>query len=62
MNINKRLSNIENVLHKKGEVICRLTGDNGEYPERDDDIKKNRNVVLISVPGISYEELRKWAK
>lgn len=62
MNIGKRISNIENNLNKSGEVVFRLTGCNGRYPEQEEDIKNNRNVLLISVPGRTCEELRKWAE
>lgn len=62
MNINKRLSNIESVLNKAGDVVCRLAGSNGDYPEREDDIRESRQAIVISVPGVSCEELRGWAK
>lgn len=60
MNINKRLSNIENNLNKSGKVICRLTGCDGDYPEQD--IRKSRKVRQVSVKGVSCEELRRWAE
>lgn len=62
MNINNRLSNIEKNLNDNGDVICRLAGSNGDYLEREDDIRERRQVIIISVLGVSCEVLRRSAE
>ena len=62
MNINKRLSSLEKGLGKSKEVVIRFAGGDGDYPERNEDIKENRNVIIIMAPGYSCEDIRRWAQ
>jgi hypothetical protein len=61
MSLNNRLNKLEEQLNKKGEVIIRLVGCNGYYPEQDEDKQSNKNIVKICVEGVSYEELKEWS-
>ena len=62
MSISKRIEKIEEKLNKDQEVIFRLIGCDGHYPEEKEDRSKSCKVIKIYVEDISCEELRSWAE
>jgi len=62
MRIAKRLKRIEDKIRGPMEIVYRLAGWDGYYPEAEEDAEKGRRVILIQVKGIGYDELITMAK
>ena len=56
MNVEKRLSDLEKSFSPPIRIVVRLTDDNGDYPEKEEDMRTGGEVIKIRLPEEDGDE------